>query len=193
MSTKKPPIHGYDHVTGGADPIPGLVANNLPWGFVQAQNISLSSSASYTVVDFDLTLVGRVGGTSGDGAISIGDVGASVKGIRLEEAGMYVVAFGVDGSLSAGSPAADSNIEVKSTIDTGDTIVGNYEGLPVVVSGGAGRAMASVLQIVNADASYGFLPDQSRVSIRQNTGLTATCFVWCWAARISTVTSTAFF
>lgn len=181
--------HGRRHLPGGTDP----VLFNLPWGFVQAQNLTLASSGDYTLVDFDLTSLGRVGGTSGDGVISIGDVGASMKGLRLEEPGMYVVAFGVDGSVASGSPAADSNIEIKSTIDTGDMIVGNYEMPPVVIQGGSIRAVASVMQIVNADESYGFLPDPSLVSMRQNTGLTLQCFVWCWAARISTVTSTAFF
>lgn len=181
--------HARRHLPGGSDPLPIW---NLPWGFVQASNVTLVSDAAYTSVDLDPALPSRTGGTSGDGAITIGDVGASSKGLRLEEPGMYVIAFGVDGLVASGSPAANSNIEVKSTIDTGDMLVGDYRGLPKIVSGGAIRAMASVMQIVNADISYAFLPDQSLVSIRQNTGLTFSCFVWCWAARISSVTSTDF-
>ena len=176
----KPPLHGRDHLPEGCDPIPSLA---IPWGLVKAGNVPIASGAARTSINF------TENGTDGSGVITVGDVGG-VTGLILNERGVYIVSFNVF-AQTTGTPADGSTIEIACDFDTGDITAGTYLGAPLTVSNGPAKNLqAGTSQVVNLDPAFSYpVPNTGKVTVRQNTGLTLSCYVQAFAYRISTVTS----
>lgn len=189
-------------VTAGSDAsvsfFPGVkhaaaaaTGTNLSWGLAEVDALSLGSGAGFTIVDFSTSGASRSFGSSGDGVVTLGDVGGGTIGMILNTAGVYLTSWHVSASNN-GVPAANSTIQLQCDFDTSDPTAGSNYGSAFVVSAGPNKQYDAGYQIVMnlAPANYP-IPNTGRLLVRQNTGLTLSCYIRMFAVLLSTVTDPA--
>lgn len=171
-----------------ASTAPAPTGTSLPWGLAAVDALSVASGASFTIVDFATSGASQAFGSSGDGVVTLGDVGGGTTGMILNQAAVYLVSWHVSASNN-GAPAANSTIQLQCDFDTSDPTVGSNYGSAFVVSAGPNKQYdAGYQDVLNlAPANYP-IPNTGRLLVRQNTGLVLSCYIRMFAVLVSTIT-----
>ena len=168
-------------------PASGGGGANMPWGFGKVNTLSCPSG-SVTVVDFATSGLSRFFGSSGDGTVTLGNVGGGTTGLILNTKGVYLTSWHVFATVNS-APAANTEIGIACDWDTGDTIAGTNNDDEVVISGGPARDWdVGPLNLLNLDPNQYPIPNTGRVTLTNDTTLTVSADVTQFAMRLSTVT-----
>lgn len=164
---------------------------NLPWGAARVDSVSIASG-SVTVVDFNLTNPNAQFGSSGDGTVTLGNVGGGKQGLILNTKGTYQVSWHVFATTSS-APAANSELGISCDWDTGDVIAGENNDSFTLISGGPARNFdVGVAIILDLDPANYPIPNTGRITLNQNTTLTLTGTIIQTAYMLSSVTDPNF-
>lgn len=150
-------------------------------------NVTIAAVGT-TIVDFNLTNPACQFGSSGDGTVTLGNVGGGTQGLILNTQGTYVVAWHVFATSNAALPAG-SEVGISCDWDTGDVLAGNNnESFTVIAAGPAHNFDVGVAEVLDLDPANYPIPNTGRITLKQNTGNALGAVVHQTAYMISTVT-----
>ena len=160
---------------------------SLPWGMAKGTNFTIAAVGT-TVIDFTLTNPANSFGSSGDGTVTLGNVGGGTQGLILNTQGVYQVSWHVFATSNAALPAG-SEVGISCDWDTGDTIAGDNNGSWVLIAAGPAHNFdVGVVNLLDLDPANYPIPNTGRITLKQNTGNALGAVVVQTAYMISTVT-----